>query len=166
MRLPRMTTRRWMVAVAVTAAILTVARIGWRWKRFNELATSHQQAADLYSVVKAGPPPPINATGIGTAAEEAHRQIEEDKRLWRFSFGGKPGYRMTRSLITADELRRDEEALKQAEAVIVEAETSRRLMALYDREMALYHREMSEKYRRAAMRPWLPVDPDPPPPKT
>jgi hypothetical protein len=29
---------------------------------------------------------------------------------------------------------------------------------------AAYHRAMAEKYRRAAERPWLPVEPDPPVP--
>jgi len=34
-----------------------------------------------------------------------------------------------------------------------------------DRERAAYHSRMKGKYDRAASRPWLPVPPDPPPPK-
>jgi hypothetical protein len=30
---------------------------------------------------------------------------------------------------------------------------------------AIYHLTMAKKYRAAALRPWLPVEPDPPPPE-
>jgi hypothetical protein len=31
-------------------------------------------------------------------------------------------------------------------------------------ESGLWHYRMKEKYKRLSLRPWLPVDPDPPPP--
>jgi hypothetical protein len=38
MRLPRMTTRRWMIAVATLAALLAAFEAGRRWERYRGLA--------------------------------------------------------------------------------------------------------------------------------
>ncbi len=43
-------------------------------------------------------------------------------------------------------------------------EGTRRGYVPHSREMADYHEQMRRKYRLAASRPWLSVDPDPPPP--
>ena len=41
MRLPRMTTRRWMVAVAILAVTISVERTRRRWTFYREQAASH-----------------------------------------------------------------------------------------------------------------------------
>jgi hypothetical protein len=81
MRLPRMTIRRWMMTVILATAFITVAQIGERWRKFQNLA--------------------------------------------------------------------------------VEAEIEK--LSAWVRAFVDYHSEMSRKYRRAASRPWVRVDPDPPP---
>jgi hypothetical protein len=63
MRLPRMTTRRWMIAVAVVALLIGAAvAIDRRSKRFARLAASHADVAmEHFSTVMAfgGDPPPL-----------------------------------------------------------------------------------------------------------
>jgi hypothetical protein len=43
---PQMTTRRWMVAVAVVAVAITGVRIGDRWLSYRRIAAHHSQMAE------------------------------------------------------------------------------------------------------------------------
>ncbi len=71
-RIPRMTTRRWMIVVAVVGVILTAARLVYLWRHYQALAAMHaseevayiRQARDT-SANRTGapskPPPPISS---------------------------------------------------------------------------------------------------------
>ena len=63
MRLPRMTTRRWMVAVAIVAILIGVGlEVGRRSRRFARLAAYHSNVAlEHFGTLMAfgGEPPPI-----------------------------------------------------------------------------------------------------------
>ncbi len=63
MRLPRMTTRRWMMAVAIVALVIGAAiAIDRRSKRFARLAASHANiAVEHWATLAAfgGDPPPL-----------------------------------------------------------------------------------------------------------
>ncbi len=51
MRLPRMTTRRWMVAVAVVAFAIPAARIGNQWLAYRQKAVYHAEVAERGSIL-------------------------------------------------------------------------------------------------------------------
>jgi hypothetical protein len=60
MRLPRMTTRRWMVAVAAVAlsmgVTLSITRLQRRYRRFTERMRQHESTAIFYKSVARGQP--------------------------------------------------------------------------------------------------------------
>jgi hypothetical protein len=89
-----MTTRRWMVAVAMIAFAIESVKIGERWLSYRQRAVYHARLAE---------------TGMDLAPS--------------------------------------------GDAALI----------LSPRDIA-YHGELKVKYERAATRPWLPVEPDPPPP--
>jgi len=97
MRLPRMTTRRWMIAVAVVALILWMASL-------LLLSARYRKRAGQYELELMG------ATPILMGPRERHRIVRP------------PSAHL------------------------------------------LWAREMANKYRRASWCPWLPVEPDSPPP--
>ncbi len=97
MQLPRMTTRRWMIAVAVAALILWMAGL-------LSLSARYRDRASHYELELMG------ATPILMGPRERHRIVHP------------PSAHL------------------------------------------LWAREMASKYRRASWCPWLPVEPDPPPP--
>jgi hypothetical protein len=107
MRLPRMTTRRWMIAVAVVGLLMGGAVVGYRlmlWHdSFLALATDHGHTGFLYRFLR-------EDLCLGEARAESAEQAALGRR-------------------------------------------------------AAYHEALAEKYRRAARYPWLPVEPDPPPPE-
>jgi hypothetical protein len=82
-------------------------------------------------------------------------RFEEAKTLWRYDFDG--GQVQSKPL-TADDMRREEDLLRQSRAKLEAIKT--RSQRRYD-----YHAQMSQKYRQAANRPWLPLSPDPPIPE-
>jgi hypothetical protein len=148
-RVPRMTIRRWMIAAAFVAAFITPAQIAHRSWRFHTLASWHQTRVDAFVTAAAIPQPSI------VPDTDALWQIEEAKRLWRYDFDG--GEVQSKPL-TAEDVRREEDLLRQSRAMLEASQaTSQRL---YD-----YHVQMSQKYRQAAIRPWLPLSPDPPIPE-
>jgi hypothetical protein len=157
MRLPRMTTRRWMMTVAFIAAIITAGRIGWRWSRFREAAAWHRTQSGLYAAVATRQSASVNEDAVTAAVKSGLSQIEDAKELWN-SYATEGGRYSVIRLRTADEERVAKEALDQVTA---------ELDAIFarHRQLADYHREMSRKYQRAAARPWLPIAPDPPVPE-
>jgi hypothetical protein len=111
MRLPRMTTRRWMITVAAVAFVSAGVSLPHRWHL-------HQQA-------KAH-------AAQGEFADEMARLCASQADFLRAS----------------------------------DPSTARRLDTsadVYTRRVA-YHAQLRERYERAAVYPWLSVEPDPPPP--
>ena len=89
MRLPRMTTRRWMVAVAMVALIIGAAMaIDRRSKRFARLAASHANVAmEHWATLMAfgGDPPPLNEIGtFPPAAQGPVRYLHRAKSLMEY----------------------------------------------------------------------------------
>jgi hypothetical protein len=144
-----MTIRRWLITAALVAAFFTAAQIAHRSWRFHTLASRHQTRVDAFVAAAAIPQPSI---GPDT---EALRQIDETKTLWRYDFDG--GQVQSKPL-TADDMRREEDLLRQSRAKLEAIKT--RSQRRYD-----YHAQMSQKYRQAANRPWMPLSPDPPIPE-
>lgn len=134
MPLPRMTTRRWMVVVAVVGAISAAGAEMIRLKRaasaFPARVAYHasQQSLNEFLVTS-------------SKAEEV-----QFRRFYA-------------------EMRR--EGVDRAEADKLEREMTedRRREVLNLTRKIDHHRRMKTKYLAAARRPWLPVPPDPPPPK-
>ena len=48
MRLPRMTTRRWMIAVAIVGVFLTTARLVFFWRHYRALTVMHASQEASY----------------------------------------------------------------------------------------------------------------------
>jgi 1-acyl-sn-glycerol-3-phosphate acyltransferase len=69
MRLPRMTTRRWMIAVVIGAVLFGAMEISQRRKRFRFLSNSYHMAAEM-SLIEVGPPAPA-----GSPEAEARRRL-------------------------------------------------------------------------------------------
>ena len=100
MRLPRLTTRRWIVVVAIAAMSVEVYRE-------VRLAAQYRLKACMHQQIECGSPTPV-LTGAGRASGF-------------FAFH------------------------------------------VPDPEVASYHAALRQKYEYAALHPWLPVAPDPPP---
>jgi hypothetical protein len=110
MRLPRMTTRRWMVAVAVAAIGLGAWVLVVRSREYAVQAGNHgHHEAMCWLTIHAYEADPRSVTVSGP---------------------------------------------KPVEAIIDQS-----------RRRAGYYAALKRKYEQAAHRPWLPVEPDPPPPE-
>jgi hypothetical protein len=168
MRLPRMTTRRWMIAVAVVALSFWGWRYGGALKRERDrhlaLATWHAMAeADYHRRIATAPtraaqraraneapPPSPTSTKLGLAIERhfglpAERSTESEG-------GNRFREAQARYYASADSRRKlvDEYERRQSERF---------------RKLADHHAELVRKYLAAAGCPWLPVEPDPPEPE-
>jgi len=116
-RWPRMTTRRWMIAVAVVAvAAGTLVEV----MKVSDLAAYYREKSAEHCMWEA-----------------VHRESAERFRgLWLKAIEDRdPEY---------DDYRETRE---------------------WDRRRVEYHAAMTKKYEQAALNPWLPVPPDPPPPE-
>jgi hypothetical protein len=155
MPLPRMTTRRWMVAVVIVAIVLG----GARWMRHR--AAYYAFVAGAYE---------LEARNHGSGAGFYHRIAAERRRgigvgrayqkffLFTNDYGGR--------LTTA----RQDEWWAEDDTWPSDPDPGReqgRLAGLEARERtrAAYFAELGAKYRRVARYPWLPVEPDPPEPE-
>jgi hypothetical protein len=137
MRLPRMPTRRWMVAVAAVALGMggTVAgiRLKQRRDRFLSRAQLHEGIAVAF----------MKLEGIAReTSSEFPRDITELERQEREGDDVEPLLRNMK----------------------VDLDRSKETLTTLPGKRA-YHAAMARKYRRAARYPWLPVEPDPPAPK-
>ena len=151
MPLPRMTTRRWMVAVVVVALGIYSGLLVWRSSQFNRTALQHtEQAAscrerETYHAARVATE--VNMLSIRERHLELARSIAERS-------SGSDGV---------------------VKALVEEAESSlaygRSVLDDHRRNLAnavatrAYHERLMKNYRRAARRPWLPAPPDPPPPE-
>ena len=146
MRLPRMTTRRWMVLVLAIALLIVCGRWGWRMSRVYGLKAAYHtdqewNAQLTLRIIQSAP----SSTQIQRRASgriiSALASLPGSKDLldvWR----GPPIEELSP---TALQLARREAAKWQ--------------------ELATYHSRMRRKYEWAAWFPWLPVWPDPPEPE-
>ena len=104
MRLPRMTTRRWMIAVAVVGLLCL---LGHRRRAFESRATYHE-SRQIHIIEGSGWLPGEQPEGCVYFDGHGRRMTREEVRL------------------------------------------------------SDWHKSLADKYRRAALYPWLPVEPDPP----
>ena len=137
MRLPRMTTRRWMVAVAVMGLLMGGVVGGVRLKRrhdyFLNLVEFHVQLERQYVPWECAARNSLQQSDLTLNFLEAARHAESND-------GVELGI-----LRPAVEWER-QSATRFAQAIA-------------------YHAAMARKYRHAARYPWLPVEPDPPEPR-
>ena len=138
MRLPRMTTRRWMIAVAAVALMSSGAVAGLRIRRrhveFLARVQSHTQMERFCALSEHQ-----QRAYIKTWADSTMLLLRMQERFGLDSGIGKEDARN-------------------------ELESFRRKVANW-RRWTSYHTAMARKYRHAARYPWLPVEPDPPPPE-
>jgi hypothetical protein len=159
MRACRMTIRRWMIAVAVVAAIIASVQFALRSRRFQRLAKWHESQANAIATA-AILKPPIVDDAIAAEAAEALQQIEEGTPRWRLVDKFGLGQGMIPIPVTVQQAERAEKQRKRAEAFQWAMMDSARYVQ--SQHLADYHVEMGQKYRRAALRPWLLVARDPP----
>jgi hypothetical protein len=135
MRLPRMTTQRWMVVALIVGLAMGGVVSVYRLKRRRDSSLS-----------------------LLRYHGEAERLYVQYERSWRDSL--QHTERMLNVL--EDGVRRagDDDAL-ELKLFRRAAERERRYAADAARAHA-YHAAMAHKYERAARYPWLPVEPDPP----
>lgn len=155
MRLPRMSTRRWMVAVALISIGLGgylegrrlkrrhdeyLTRAGWHTALAESLRRPRWLSARLarYDHPESDSPEPLEQCTLDSETEPARSDVDERFEQAR-----------ARAVATADFRRR----------FVID---SYRKRAEYDQRQAEYHAALGRKYAAAASQPWLPVGPDPP----
>jgi hypothetical protein len=170
MRLPRMTTRRWMIAVAVVGLSFWIWRYGVALKRERDrhlalakwhataeadyhrkiatIATTPTRAAIRAQADKASLPSPTS-TGLGLAVERYFRLPAEQST--ESEGGNRFREAQARYYALADKRRQimDEHERRQSERF---------------RKLADHHAELVRIHLAAARYPWLLVEPDPPEP--
>jgi hypothetical protein len=169
MRLPQMTTRRWMVAVAALSiafgAYVWASRLKHKRDEFFARATWHAEQETYYgrlvadsvkvSVLRRMPDPPLEPPEKTITAPI--RTIER----WL----GLPESDSTPAVgndrFNAAQARAGE--MSERGRVVWDKYLQRQ--ATYNQRKLEYHTALRRKYIAAAARPWLPVDPDPPKPK-
>ena len=164
MRPPRMTTRRWMAAVAVVAlslgGSLYAIRLKHRRDRYLALAMVHSslEAQALRSLASA--PARFDGWEHGPSSMPGGEVAEAIDRVSGQAAGGSDEQMRNVSY------REDQEARERAIAparrrLLVE---SRRREGERLRKQSDYHAALARKYRYAASRPWITIEPDPPEP--
>ena len=132
MRLPRMTTRRWMIAVAIvgmlTGGAVGVFRLKERHDQSLAYARQHDHLECLYKV---------QSRLVQDSSQISDRILElvEDPR--QVALGSRWEFLHLRPLVDGD----------------------RQTVASLPRKVA-YHAAMAQKYRNAARYPWLPIEPE------
>ena len=171
MRLPQMTTRRWMIVAAAIALLLGGYREAVRLKRCRaELLAkeAHHLAAETYyrRLISSAQNSVLRDK---TAVREIMTSAESSGAI------NLMGERWT-NLLEGAATRVDEDAherFRKAQArVDAVADMRDRIMSRYRKRQVEYHQRLVEhhaalarKYALAAARPWLSVAPDPPAPK-
>ena len=135
MRLPRMTTRRWIVVVVIVGLLMGGVRLKQRRNRLLSRAQFYAERAAFY--------PKLESRERRICAEYP-RLIAVLERLQRYTNRETVGSRL--------------EDLKSR------LDQSHRNLARWTNRTA-YYLAMAHKYQDAARYPWLPVEPDPPEPK-
>jgi hypothetical protein len=163
MRLPRMTTRRWMVAVAIVALGFGGSIGAVRMKRLRDsyfaLAMHHAslaralkaQASAPARLARLEPDPESMTTGEIAGATDSMSAFATDR--WD---------RYAESTRYREYQQARERAIADARRIVTE--NWRRVLERL-RKRVDYHAALARKYRRAASYPWLPIEPDPPKPQ-
>jgi hypothetical protein len=162
MRLPRMTTRRWTIAVAVVAALFVVPCREWHKRRVHYLQLAAMQSRmeqQFASTILFGDPRGSTATSrweanvMTLARQHAQRLLAEDRSR----------NRSLPQLVYRGDIMNRAMRLALEESGRVEDPMAR--VRHEEKRRADYHAALRRKYERAARYPWLPVEPDPPEPK-
>jgi hypothetical protein len=165
MRLPRMTTRRWMVAAMIIALALGSYREATRLKQRRDVclmrATWHAEAEAYHRRLSTTPPTradlEVEADQDPTPSAELDKAIEPVFDLSSERSDQAEGHERFR------EAQARQYALADTRRQLVD--DYRRKQLKYHASQADYHAGLARKYKNAASRPWLTVEPDPPPPK-
>jgi hypothetical protein len=142
-RLPRMTTRRWMVAIAVVAAVLGLAA----HERAMQHRAEYRSRRDLYE----------EQARWFAESEESSKQ---DEAKWAES--ERAGLAELESLKTISASRPGDAGVQQKLRELERLLEVVRSIRASNARMRAYFARMKEKYRRAASRPWEAVEADPP----
>jgi hypothetical protein len=129
-----MTTRRWMIAAAVVALLISPIQLKRRRDSFLALARYHASQEVL----------------CGDRGRDVKESIEG------FDAWIRAGDKIARGN-GASSILLDNTRLKSERASLIEA-------AANCKRATAFHAEMSRKYAYAARHPWLPLEPDPPSP--
>jgi hypothetical protein len=164
--LSRMTTRRWMIAVAL-AAILTTTGLAWHRRAYyrQQAAMHFQMERKSKAVALALRPRPRTArvTDVTGAVNLGLAVIERDKndprRLQAVGVSADPI-----SLARYDRFPDVERRVRQAEAEFRQSSALLESLRKKAEDQAVYHRRLRQKYDQAANQPLLPIAPDPLPP--
>jgi hypothetical protein len=97
--------------LAAIAGIGVIVGLACEWFKFDKLATTRSIRAKV-EVVAVAPSP---SAGPDARVKEGIPEIEEAKRLWRFSLGVDRTFRIKRGLVTAEDAKLAEQELKLAE---------------------------------------------------
>jgi hypothetical protein len=135
MRLPRMTTRRWMVVVVIVGLLMGGVRLKERRSHLLSRAQIHKERAAFY--------PKLESRERQICAEYP-RLIAGLKRLQRY--------------------RNREPVQSRLEDLTSLLDLSRRNLARWTNRTT-YYAATAHKYQHVARDPWLPVEPDPPQPE-
>jgi tetratricopeptide (TPR) repeat protein len=164
MRLPRLrlTVRRMMIVIAALALVLGSSIEAIRLRRWRDEFLMRAQAHAQYERIN------LESEGLARNMTKFYRDSAESdeasSKRWSspgvlsrlLGFKGEPGLAEIHSNLA-------EIHSKQAEREKDLAIQGRDQATKYA-EAAAYHAALKRKYLRAASRPWLPVEPDPPPP--
>ncbi len=169
MRVPRMTTRRWLIAAMTIALALGCYREAIRLLKKRAaclmLAASHAEEEaycrrlSLSQLTHTDIPGEADQepTLLPTPSAEHDNPIEQVFEL--------PSERSDRSeghdRFRAAQARRGASADRMRKL----ADNLRRKQSKHHAAQADYHAVLARKYQAAASHPWLPVEPDPPPPR-
>ena len=136
MRMPRMTTRRWMIVVAIVGLLMSVR-----------------------CPAQAKAEPPSVSSSISRAAGGFRSEVGESRKTNLF---GVP--RADRRAREARALQRSRARSISLGGPEIRLDQSRSNLARWTNRIA-YYAAMTHKYQYAARYPWLPVEPDPPEPE-
>jgi len=147
MRLPRMTTRRWMVLVLAIALSMVCGQWGWRMSNAYGLKAAYHTAQEMNArltlrIIQSPPPSSTRIQGLDSGRiMSAMASVPGSKDLLAV-WHGPPIEEPTPTDLQL--------ALREAAKC---------------EDLVIYHSRMRRKYEWAAWFPWLPVCSDPPEPK-
>jgi hypothetical protein len=168
MRLPRMTTRRWMAVVAALAFVLGALLEANRLRRKRDVLLAragwHGAAETQFrALVRSAASRPVRSTNAAQVLELApETSADPVSPIDRWARLTKWDPARAETVERLREARAIDDAMADKASKIV-ADHARR-QAVYHQKRATYHAALRRKYEAAAARPWLSVPPDPPTP--
>lgn len=142
---PQFTLRRLMIVIALIALLTWVGlfeRDLQAKRKYQSIARAHSELAEQYD------------KGLLTLKDHARRGMElEETTVAAVNAAG-------RALELDPENRESQQKFREMQSLLREVRNQR---AFFLRQTA-YMTQLRDKYRQAVLRPWEPVEPDPPPP--